>query len=272
MSFLRRLESRFDRWAIPHLLLILGMLQALVFMIGLVTRPPAGGVSPLLEMMTLDRTAVLAGDYWRLGTFLFLPGFLPKGVISIIFMFFTVSILRMIGQALEQEWGLARTNLYVLFASLALGLANWFLGTGGGLSESALLYASLFLAFAAIMPDYELQLFGIIPVKAKWLAWLTAAGLIYQFIYDPAIRWSVVAALVPYFLYVAPTWWQNRQQDRAAAVRKKKFVAQQRPEDEAFHQCAFCAKNDLTDPQMEFRVLEDEREICGECLAAGKAG
>ena len=39
-------------------------------------------------------------------------------------------------------------------------------------------FSSAFLAFATIFPEQVINLFGVIPIKAKWLGWVDAAGLV----------------------------------------------------------------------------------------------
>ncbi len=51
-----------------------------------------------------------------------------------------------------------------------------------GSASATYLDLSLFLAFATLYPNLQFLLFFIIPVKAKWLAWLDAALLAFNFI------------------------------------------------------------------------------------------
>ena len=37
---------------------------------------------------------------------------------------------------------------------------------------------TIFLAFATLFPNFQIYLFFILPVKVKWLAWLTVLGLL----------------------------------------------------------------------------------------------
>ena len=46
---------------------------------------------------------------------------------------------------------------------------------------------SLFLVYAAMNPNAQFMLYFIIPVKAKWLAWLDGAYFI----------WAVIQAFLP---------------------------------------------------------------------------
>ena len=126
---------------------------------------------------------MLHGEWWRLITYLFDP---PRT--NAIFAFFAWYIFYLMGTTLETTWGLFRYNLYLAigyFASLAFAFLCWFAtGVPGQAATNGFLYGSVFLAFARLFPDFELQLFFILPIKIKWLALLTWIGY----------GWTMVAA------------------------------------------------------------------------------
>ena len=78
-------------------------------------------------------------------------------------------------------------------------------GLIGGITGFGSLYStyyinmSIFLACASIMPDYQLLLYGIIPIKMKWLAILDVVLL------------AVDAFELYYFLFLQPesAWTQS---------------------------------------------------------------
>jgi hypothetical protein len=43
------------------------------------------------------------------------------------------------------------------------------------------LHSTLFLAAAALNPDYQILLFFVLPVKIAWLAWLTGVFVVWRF-------------------------------------------------------------------------------------------
>ena len=45
--------------------------------------------------------------------------------------------------------------------------------------SNTMLNASLFFAFASFYPDEVIYIFFILPVKVKWLAWISAAFLLF---------------------------------------------------------------------------------------------
>ena len=101
------------------------------------------------------------GQIWRFLTFLFLPS-----SSSPLWVLLNLYFYCLLGNALEKEWGTFRLNLFYLSGILGSVLAA--LVTGYGVNRY--LNLSLFLAFAALYPNFELLLFFVVPVKAKYLA------------------------------------------------------------------------------------------------------
>jgi membrane associated rhomboid family serine protease len=96
-------------------------------------------------------------------------------LLTLIFAFFW---LWFIGGSLERSWG---SNSYSWFLLLTVGVTGLALATVGFLFKIWLPVYGLWLpavgitwAWAGLNPDQELLLWGVIPVKAKWLAWLEA--------------------------------------------------------------------------------------------------
>ena len=66
MRWLDALERRFGDWAIPEFPLFIAVAPAAVFFLAQ-ARPE------FIDRLTLDPTAIRAGEVWRVFTFLFLP-------------------------------------------------------------------------------------------------------------------------------------------------------------------------------------------------------
>ena len=93
-------------------------------------------------------------------------------------------------------------------------------------ATSSYLTDTLFLAFATMFPD-ETILLIILPVRAKWLGWLSGALLAFLFVTGTwADRAGILAATGNYILFFAGHWvdWlksrrvQNRQKARRASM------------------------------------------------------
>ena len=112
MNWINKLERKFGRCAIHNLMHYIIILYAVGFALNLI----APGF--YMEYLSLDASAILHGQIWRIVTFLIQP---PDG--SPIFIIFALYLYYMIGQNLEAAWGAFRFNLYfftgVLFHLIA---------------------------------------------------------------------------------------------------------------------------------------------------------
>lgn len=172
-AFLRRVM----RFSIPNLITYVIGGQALLFVLGY-----AG--LPVNSLFSLSRDALFRGEIWRLVTFVFVPE-----SYNLMTLVFSLYLYWMIGSALESRWGSNRFTAYYLFGMAGAILAALITGYG----VNTYLNLSLFLAFAALFPDFQLMLFFIIPVKVKYLALLDGALLLYSLIANP---WYAKAAIL----------------------------------------------------------------------------
>lgn len=250
MSLLNTLEHKFGRYAVPHLIRILAAFQVAVW---LMIR-----MQPEFQLfLVLDRTRVMQGEVWRLITWVFMPG-----QIGMLFLFFAVMIMFMISDALEHAWGAFRVNLYV-FGGMAAVI------TGALLLDfiplGATMYTTLFLAFAVLCPEVELLIFLILPVKAKYLGMISAAGLLIAFIELPEARLPIVFSLLNFLITFAPGFFKGMSQKAVVSERRMRFNSGKTPEGSFFHKCHQCGKTDVDDSKLEFRVSSDGDEYCVNC-------
>ena len=166
--WLQKLEKRFGAFAIPNLPIVMVGIQ--VFGLFVLYANAEG-----IQKMILYPDFVIAGQVWRLITFMAVPQ-----VTNIIFALFVLWFLYFIVSTLEAEWGDFFTTVYILIAWLvSVGFSFVFNVPIWGMSE---ITSSLFLAVAVLFPEHEILLYCIIPVKMKWLAWLAVAYLIFRLI------------------------------------------------------------------------------------------
>src|SRR5262249_28149046 len=126
-------------------------------------------------------------------------------------------------------------------------------------------YSMIFLAFATFFPEYEFLIMFILPVKVKYLAWFTVAGLMFAFANVPSARISIVFSMLNYLIAFGPSFYRQTMNQNAAVRRRGRFEQDRRPDGEVFHKCASCGKTDVDDPSLEFRVTEDGEEYCSVC-------
>jgi hypothetical protein len=259
-TLLDRMERRFDSLAIPGLLRVIASFQVICFLL-IYAKP---GFESLLM---LTPAAWTEWEVWRFFTFCFIPN-----TLSLIWILFAVMILLLIGDQLEAEWGKFRLNLYY-FSSVACLWAGVLqagpLGAAVGLQASTLLYSSLFLAFATVVPNYTFLIFFILPVKVKWLALLTGAGLLFEFFAVPPMRLPLLLAFVPYACFGLPIAWRRWRHGVRVSARRATYESGKLPPDAAFHLCRTCGRTEVTDPTLEFRISADGEEYCLEHLPEG---
>jgi hypothetical protein len=209
--WLNRLEKRLGWLAIPNLASFLVGLQIIGFLLVL--------SDPLwMARLALIPHLVLQGEVWRLITFLALPLSLNP-----FWMLFVLWFLYFIVDGLENAWGSFKATFYVLVAacltivfSLAFMVPITYIGD---------LEATLFLAAAALAPDYQILLFLVLPVKLAWLAWITVALIFWRFVTGGWLdRLYLIALFANYLIFFGPyhlrqvkQWhrrWQFRRQFR----------------------------------------------------------
>jgi hypothetical protein len=259
MSLLDRLESRYGRFAIPGLIRYVVALNALVYV--LVKLNPY-----FLFALVLWPSKILQGEVWRLVTYIFIPQFgtfiLPEWLSAALYLMF----LWWVGNGLEQALGAFRLNLYYFTGMLGITIAAFFFGGGFG---AALLNTSLLFGFAQFYPDEVIFVMYVIPAKVKWLAWIAAALLAYQFLVsdDWSYRVSLIVALANYIIFFGPEIYRGARTRQEVAGRRRKFeAAKASAPNETLHQCAVCHRTEITNPELDFRVARDGQEYCREHL------
>lgn len=260
MKLLDRLERRFGRFAIPNLALLIVVGQGFVLLMSWANAGQPGGGGVISEWR-LQGSEVLAGQWWRLVTFVFVP---PGSGILVLFALYLFLIM---GGALETQWGAFRFNVYLLLGWLA-SVAAAFIAPGEPASVGYL-GSGVFLAFAWLFPDFKLYLMFVLPVPIKYLAWIT--WLIYGINLvsgDPIDQLLVLAATFNFALFFGSDIalklraGRRRQQHRRQTAQDKSA---------AFHTCSHCGLTDKDDPRMLFQFCSTctgDHEYCQEHLRA----
>jgi hypothetical protein len=226
MKWLSRLELRYGRYAVRNLTLYITILNVVAFVVSFFL---SGSKNPVAaSLLAFHRGYVLQGQVWRVLTFIFLPE-----TYNPIFLFITLYFLYFIGTSLENFWGRFKFNVYYLMGAIGTIIAAFIVGFGW---TGMYLNLSLFLAFATLFPDHEFLLFFILPVKAKYLAYVDIAFLLYMImVYIRAGDWSapaaVIAALVNYLIFFGGdiiNWIKLKKQVNS---NRKRFFDQVRPYD-----------------------------------------
>lgn len=240
MPLLNRFERRLERYAIPNISLYLVGGQVLFWAVSFL------GFFDL-ERIALLPAEVMAGEAWRLITFLFLP---PNA--HPVFIAFAWYMFYLMGSALEEQWGVVRYNLF-LFIGWALTVGLTFM-LPGSYATNVFLAGSVFLAFAYLNPDFELLLFFILPVKIKWLALLQWLFYGYALIFGLwPVRLAVLASIGNFLCFFARDIIHRLRTGRRQMAHRARHVATQSEESEPRHRCVICGKTEISHPQMDFR-------------------
>lgn len=251
MNFINKLERKFGRYAIHNLMYYIILLYGIgtvmdIFMPGF-----------YYQYLSLNAYAIMHGQIWRIVTFLMeSPGS------GLFFALIAMYLYYMIGENLERQWGSFRFNLYfftgVIGHVLAALIIYWISGDVYLLGTSYLNF-SLFFAFAATYPDLQFYLFFIIPIKAKWLAWLNGIYFIYAFITgNTATRICIALSLANFLLFFFGT--RNLKRVSPKEIHRKQAYkrATAMPKGATKHKCAICGRTELDGDYLEFR-------FCSKC-------
>ena len=257
--WLDRFCYKHPRFGIPNLMKFIVIGNVLIYLLDMFSN----GYASLLFMFY--PSAVLHGEVWRIITFLFIPmnGFNPNDMFSILWFAMATLFYYYIGNALERQWGSTRfTVFYFLGAILNLII-------GFAFQTSVTMYyvnMSMFFAFATLYPEMQVLLYGILPLKVKWLAWVDAALFLYDIIrYLMLGAWGYalipVVAILNYFIF----FWDDLMEifrrktgrmayrTRPQTINFKKAQKEVQQRKGYLHKCAVCGITDADDPNMEFR-------------------
>jgi membrane associated rhomboid family serine protease len=247
MGWLDKLERRFGFLGIPGLIRIIVGFTAFVFV--LIWLNP-----DLRFVLNLDPERIRHGQVWRLFTYIFLPQTFSFWLVLVLwFIWF-------IGEGLERAWGPFRLTLYFIIGMIGTTAAAFFFGSN---FSNTMLIASLFYAFARFYPDEIIYLFFILPVKIKWIAWVSASFLLFGFVVGPnAYRMALVAAFSNYLIFFGPESIREARHRGEVSVRRRRFEYSTRDAAEPLHKCAVCGATEVSDSNLEFRVSRDGEEYC----------
>ena len=277
MKWLDKLDRKYRKYAIPNLIQYIVGGMAIVFIFGLLNP----GINNALYF---SPTLVMQGEIWRVVTFLFIPR-----TDSALWILFSLLFTFFIGKRLEQMWGTFKFNMYYLIGAVGTIVAAFIVELLTGSASyftNYYLNMSLFLALATVMPDYEIRIYMILPVKLKYLGYIYGAILVMSLLSagitgDMGTIVTIIISLANYFLFFGPGLLNkqkqaarrqqykqaNRPTPRAAAQNPRKKSTNGQVIQVAFHCCEVCGKTEVDDPTLEFRYCskcDGRHEYCTE--------
>ena len=260
MSALSRWLDRFcynhPNLGIPNLMMIVVIGNVFVYFMDMFSN------HYMSQLLMFSTPMILRGEIWRILTFIFVPTTGYGDMFSTLWFVMTTLFYYYVGNALERQWGAAR---FTVFYGLGV-IMNIIVGFVAGATTMYYVNMSMFFAFATLYPDMRVLLYGILPLKVKWLAWIDAALFAFDISFSlTSGLWVTavlpLAAILNYFLF----FWDDlrnllrRTGQRAAhranpqTVNFKKAQRQVREHRGYLHKCAVCGITDADDPTMEFR-------------------
>ena len=215
---IRQWQLRYGRYAPQNLMMYMVGAMALVYIADYILAPVAG--LSLSRLFVFTREEVLAGQIWRIFTFTFLP---PND--SLLFIVFSLYFYYLIGSSLEREWGSFWFDIYYLCGVIGAIIAGFITGS----ATNYYLNMSLFFAFAALYPNFQVLLFFFIPIKIKWLAYLDAALFLVNFITGSwSVRAAILASLINFILFFGPSFFRGIRDAIKTRQRRAQFQREYR--------------------------------------------
>lgn len=158
--FLDRIEVRIGRYrGCRNLISVIVAAMAAVYVADLVLGPALGFT--LSSYLEFNRMLILRGQIWRIITFVIMP---PNQ--SILFIVMSLLFLHFTGSILQSQWGTLRFNLFYFTGVLGSVVAGFITGY----ATSYYINLSMMLAVAILFPMMQINFYGIIPIRLKWLA------------------------------------------------------------------------------------------------------
>ena len=269
MNRFERFCRKYERFGIKNLMTIIVAGQAALGLLCILLGMSGDGRAQVVyNAISFRPDAFLSGEVWRLVSFLFahdslvdLPGGILWFALSLFFYFW-------VGRSLEAEWGRMKFTIYYFSGSLLalIFCMASYLATGFPFPASLFyLNLSLFFALATLIPNHQIRLYFVIPIKMKYLALAQAA----IFIVLPIFLWfsgtPFPANLVPllsilnYLIFFSKHLWgfvRRTPQKVRATLRTVHFASEVRRAKSSrgyIHKCAVCGRTDTELPDMEFR-------------------
>lgn len=284
MNWMNKLERRLGRYAIPNLSRYFVAAIVLGFVISL-------AAPQMLAFLEFDAASILHGQIWRLVTWILVP-VTSMDFFGLLFLFCVL----MWGSSLESFLGTFGMNVFLIQGILIsdIGGILFYLITRLVLGQGMPVYLttyyilmSMLLALAICMPEAEVRIYFVLPIKMKWMLifeLLYLAYIVFSYFQMGMAQYGGVLGIMAGFMMSAQIifavgsmflffWFSKTKLGRKQRKRQKEFRAQfsqpRAGSGISQHKCAICGRTELTDPDMTFRYCSKcsgNMEYCEEHL------
>ena len=276
MNKRNNLKWKLQKYAIPNLTLYL----IICYGIGFVLQKLAPAAYYCLVM---DPFLILKGQVWRLFTWILIP---PESS-NIFYMLIMLYLYYSLGNLLERIWGTWKYNVYIFSGLLftVLGAAVlllycvlmgaqysqipgiYMLSNGSwvnfGQFSTYYINMSIFLACAASIPNVQVMLMFIFPIKVKWLGIIYGVMLVLECIQGGittviVVLFSLLNFLIFFIRSKGNMQLNTRQVKMRQEFKHKMRAAERQAAGVTRHKCAICGRTELDGDDLEFR-------FCSKC-------
>ncbi|HYU52552.1 MAG TPA: rhomboid family intramembrane serine protease [Gemmatimonadaceae bacterium] len=137
------------------------------------------GQDAVYSALALD-PARFPGNWWTVATYMFVHAWLAH-------LAFNMFTLWMFGPRLEQEWGTRTFVQFYLWCGLGGAIAHLLFAQHSAVIGASGAISGVLVAYALRWPDEEVYLFGVIPMRSRWLV-LAMLGMNIVFALSPGSR------------------------------------------------------------------------------------
>ena len=216
----------------------------------------------VLEWFSFQPTKILFRP-WSPFTYMFLHGGFGHLFWNMLFLFF-------FGPPLESKWGSKEFIRYYLVCGLGGVLLSFLFVSYSIIGASAAVYG-IMLAFAMAWPDSPIYVWGIFPVKAKWLVAFLVLVTFYSAFGGAGggvAHFAHLGGFAAGFLYLKTDWRASHAiQSMGKAARARRFAIVPREEREA----ADGAPRRRSDETGEKKTLDAVDQVLDKISAEGMA-
>ncbi|MFL5601969.1 MAG: rhomboid family intramembrane serine protease [Gemmatimonadaceae bacterium] len=141
------------------------------------------GQDALYSALALD-PARFPGSWWTVATYMFVHAWLAH-------LAFNMFTLWMFGPRLEHEWGTRTFVQFYLWCGLGGAIAHLLFAQHTSVIGASGAISGVLVAYALRWPDEEVYLFGVIPMKSRWLvAAMLAMNIVFALSPSSRIDWT----------------------------------------------------------------------------------